>query len=112
MTVSGRISGSDRVVFSPPDVSPSTGVSSEPAYVVGTTRCWMPSREATALPSPGGRATADRDHRISLMTADDLERLLGHLDRSMRHGAGELADRPRADQNGHPLGQLRVTAAY
>ena len=112
MTVSGRISGADRVVFSPPDVSPSTGVSSEPAYVVGTTRCRMPSREATALPSPVVEPPPTETTASARRPRTMLERLLGHLDRSVRHRARELADRSGAEQTGHPRGQIRMTAAY
>ena len=61
------------------------------------------------LAESGGRAAADRDHRISPMTADDVQRPLGHLDRGVRHRAGELADRSIAEQSGHPRGQLRLT---
>ena len=46
------------------------------------------------------------------MAADELERLLGHLDRGVRHGAGELADRAVAEQTGHPRGQLARDRGY
>ena len=51
-TVPGASAGSRRVVFTPFSVSPSTGVTSEPAYVVGTATCAIPVRAASALPSP------------------------------------------------------------
>ena len=70
----------------------------------------MLRRGSDRLAQSGGRAAADRDHRVRPKAADELERLLGHLDRGVRNGAGELAHRAVAEQTGHPRGQIGMTA--
>ncbi len=52
MTTRGSTRGSDPVVFRSPSVSPQTGVTSDPAYVVGTAMTGRPVVSATALAVP------------------------------------------------------------
>lgn len=60
------------------------------------------------LAEPGGGAAAHRDHHVTSQMVEDGQRLLGDLDRGVRHRRREPAHHAGAEEVGHSPRQLHL----
>ena len=86
-------------------VSPHTGVTSEPAYVVGTAMIGSPVVSAIALAVPVVEPAADAEQRVGAGRGGPFPGRLGDRDRDVRADRREHRDDPLPQRRGELAGQ-------